>query len=69
MQLARAAKSKRAETARKPDDKIQRYGHAVPGPGPGPGAEGDDLVSRPGPSASHEVIILLMNGQYKNDYL
>ena len=59
LQLARAAKSKRAETASKPDD----YGHAVPG------AEGDDLVPRPGPSASHEVIILLLNGQYKYDCL
>ena len=43
LQLARAAKSKRAETASKPDD----YGHAVPG------AEGDDLVPRPGPSACY----------------
>ena len=61
LQLARAANSKRAETARKPDDKS--HGHAVPR------AEGDDLMPRPGPSVLHEVIILLLNGQYKYDYL
>ena len=61
LQLARAAKSKRAETARKPND--NSHGHAVPG------AEGDDLVPGPGSTASHEVIILLLNGQYKYDYL